>query len=328
MVCVTHDRYFLDNIAGWILEMDRGECIPFEGNYSAWLEQKQKRLAQEAKSESDKQKYLERELDWVRQGAKGRQSKSKARIQQYEELANTAAREKYEPGTIAIPTAERLGNLVLEVDGVRKAFGEDLLIEDLSFRVPPGAIVGIIGPNGAGKTTLLNVLSTLDRPDSGSVVVDGIEVAGLRDKALARFRNAHIGFVFQFHQLLPEFNALENAMLPALVGGRSESEAEAAAMARLEELGLAARAKHLPSQLSGGEQQRAAVARALVNDPPLLFADEPSGNLDSANADALHDLFFDLRERHGLTIALVTHNEGLADRADRQIRLRDGLVEV
>jgi len=191
-----------------------------------------------------------------------------------------------------------------------------------------GEVVSIVGPSGAGKTTLLNVLSTLDRPDSGSVVVDGIEVAGLKDKALAQFRNAHIGFVFQFHQLLPEFNALENAMLPALVGGRSEAEAEAAAMARLEELGLAARAKHLPSQLSGGEQQRVAVARALVNDPPLLFADEPSGNLDSANADALHDLFFDLRDRHGLTIALVTHNEGLAERADRQIRLRDGLVEA
>ena len=169
VVCVTHDRYFLDNIAGWILEMDRGECIPFEGNYSAWLEQKQKRLAQEAKSESDKQKYLERELDWVRQGAKGRQSKSKARIQQYEELANTAAREKYEPGTIAIPTAERLGNLVLEVDGVRKAFGEDLLIEDLSFRVPPGAIVGIIGPNGAGKSTLFKMITGAETPDSGSV---------------------------------------------------------------------------------------------------------------------------------------------------------------
>ena len=191
-----------------------------------------------------------------------------------------------------------------------------------------GEVVSIVGPSGAGKTTLLNVLSTLDRPDSGSVVVNGVDLSGLKDKALAQFRNAHIGFVFQFHQLLPEFNALENAMLPALVGGRSEAEAEAAAMARLEELGLAARAKHLPSQLSGGEQQRVAVARALVNDPPLLFADEPSGNLDSANADALHDLFFDLRDRHGLTIALVTHNEGLADRADRQIRLRDGLVEA
>lgn len=190
-----------------------------------------------------------------------------------------------------------------------------------------GEVVSIVGPSGAGKTTLLNVLSTLDRPDSGSVVVNGVDLSGLKDKALAQFRNAHIGFVFQFHQLLPEFNALENAMLPALVGGRSEAEAEAAAMARLEELGLAARAKHLPSQLSGGEQQRVAVARALVNDPPLLFADEPSGNLDSANADALHDLFFDLRDRHGLTIALVTHNEGLADRADRQIRLRDGRIE-
>ena len=191
-----------------------------------------------------------------------------------------------------------------------------------------GEVVSIVGPSGAGKTTLLNVLSTLDRPDSGSVVVNGEDLSGLKDKALAQFRKAHIGFVFQFHQLLPEFNALENAMLPALVGGRSEAEAEAAARARLEELGLAARAKHLPSQLSGGEQQRVAVARALVNDPPLLFADEPSGNLDSANADALHDLFFDLRDRHGLTIALVTHNEGLADRADRQIRLRDGRVEA
>ena len=211
---------------------------------------------------------------------------------------------------------------------IHKAHGDLQVLRGVDVSLAAGEVVSIVGPSGAGKTTLLNVLSTLDRPDSGSVVVDGIEVAGLKDKALAQFRNAHIGFVFQFHQLLPEFNALENAMLPALVGGRSEAEAEAAAMARLEELGLAARAKHLPSQLSGGEQQRVAVARALVNDPPLLFADEPSGNLDSANADALHDLFFDLRNRHGLTIALVTHNEGLAERADRQIRLRDGLVEA
>lgn len=217
---------------------------------------------------------------------------------------------------------------MLNATGIHKAHGDLQVLRGVDVSLAAREVVSIVGPSGAGKTTLLNVLSTLDRPDSGSVVVDGIEVAGLRDKALARFRNAHIGFVFQFHQLLPEFNALENAMLPALVGGRSEAEAEAAAMARLEELGLAARAKHLPSQLSGGEQQRVAVARALVNDPPLLFADEPSGNLDSANADALHDLFFDLRERHGLTIALVTHNEGLADRADRQIRLRDGLVEA
>ena len=211
---------------------------------------------------------------------------------------------------------------------IHKAHGDLQVLRGVDVSLAAGEVVSIVGPSGAGKTTLLNVLSTLDRPDRGSVVVDGIEVAGLKDKALAQFRNAHIGFVFQFHQLLPEFNALENAMLPALVGGRSEAEAEAAAMARLEELGLAARAKHLPSQLSGGEQQRVAVARALVNDPPLLFADEPSGNLDSANAEALHDLFFDLRDRHGLTIALVTHNEGLAERADRQIRLRDGRVEA
>ena len=210
---------------------------------------------------------------------------------------------------------------------IHKRHGDLEVLRGVDVTLAAGEVVSIVGPSGAGKTTLLNVLSTLDRPDSGSVVVNGVDLSGLKDKALAQFRNAHIGFVFQFHQLLPEFNALENAMLPALVGERSEAEAEAAAMARLEELGLAARAKHLPSQLSGGEQQRVAVARALVNDPPLLFADEPSGNLDSANADALHDLFFDLRDRHGLTIALVTHNEGLAERADRQIRLRDGRIE-
>ena len=216
---------------------------------------------------------------------------------------------------------------MLKATGIHKSHDDLQVLRGVDVSLSAGEVVSIVGPSGAGKTTLLNVLSTLDRPDSGSVVVDGIELAMLKDKSLARFRNAHIGFVFQFHQLLPEFNALENAMLPALVGGRSEAEAKAAAMAKLEELGLAARAKHLPSQLSGGEQQRVAVARALVNNPPLLFADEPSGNLDTANADALHDLFFDLRERHGLTIALVTHNEGLAKRADRQIRLRDGLVQ-
>ena len=216
---------------------------------------------------------------------------------------------------------------MLVASEIHKRHGDLEVLRGVDVTLTAGEVVSIVGPSGAGKTTLLNVLSTLDRADSGSVVVNGVDLSGLKDKALAQFRNAHIGFVFQFHQLLPEFNALENAMLPALVGGRSEAEAEAAAMARLEELGLAARAKHLPSQLSGGEQQRVAVARALVNDPPLLFADEPSGNLDSANADALHDLFFDLRDRHGLTIALVTHNEGLAERADRQIRLRDGRIE-
>ena len=216
---------------------------------------------------------------------------------------------------------------MLQATGIHKSHGDLEVLKGVDVALAAGEVVSIVGPSGAGKTTLLNVLSTLDRADSGSVVVDGTDLSSLRDKALARFRNAHIGFVFQFHQLLPEFNALENAMLPALVGGRSEAEATEAAMLRLEELGLAARAKHLPSQLSGGEQQRVAVARALVNNPPLLFADEPSGNLDSANADALHDLFFDLRDRHGLSIALVTHNEGLAERADRQIRLRDGVIE-
>ena len=216
---------------------------------------------------------------------------------------------------------------MLEATGIHKSHGDLEVLRGVDVSLTAGEVVSIVGPSGAGKTTLLNVISTLDRPNRGSVTVDGIDLAGLKDEARARFRNAHIGFVFQFHQLLPEFNALENAMLPALVGGKSEKEAEASAMAKLTELGLAARAKHLPSQLSGGEQQRVAVARALVNDPPLLFADEPSGNLDTANAEALHDLFFDLRDRHGLTIALVTHNEGLAERADRQIRLRDGRIQ-
>jgi lipoprotein-releasing system ATP-binding protein len=216
---------------------------------------------------------------------------------------------------------------MLTATGIHKSHDDLQVLRGVDVSLSAGEVVSIVGPSGAGKTTLLNVLSTLDRPDSGSVVVNGIDLATLKDKSLARFRNAHIGFVFQFHQLLPEFNALENAMLPALVGGQPEAQAEAAAMARLQELGLESRAKHLPSQLSGGEQQRVAVARALVNDPPLLFADEPSGNLDTANANALHDLFFDLRDRHGLTIALVTHNEVLAERADRQIRLRDGRVQ-
>ena len=217
---------------------------------------------------------------------------------------------------------------MLKATGIHKSHGDLHVLRGVDVSLTAGEVVSIVGPSGAGKTTLLNVLSTLDRADSGSVIVENTDLSTLRDKALARFRNTHIGFVFQFHQLLPEFNALENAMLPALVGGTSEKEAEAAAMARLEELGLAARAKHLPSQLSGGEQQRVAVARALVNNPPLLFADEPSGNLDTANAESLHDLFFDLRDRHGLTIALVTHNEGLAKRADRQIRLRDDKIEA
>ena len=187
---------------------------------------------------------------------------------------------------------------MLEATGIHKSHGDLEVLRGVDVSLTAGEVVSIVGPSGAGKTTLLNVISTLDRPNRGSVTVDGIDLAGLKDKALARFRNAHIGFVFQFHQLLPEFNALENAMLPALVGGKSEKEAEASAMAKLKELGLAARAKHLPSQLSGGEQQRVAVARALVNDPPLLFADEPSGNLDTANAEALHDLFFEIGRAH------------------------------
>ena len=214
---------------------------------------------------------------------------------------------------------------MLKATGIHKSHGDLHVLRGVDVSLTAGEVVSIVGPSGAGKTTLLNVLSTLDRADSGSVIVENTNLSTLRDKALARFRNTHIGFVFQFHQLLPEFNALENAMLPALVGGTSEKEAEAAAMARLEELGLAARAKHLPSQLSGGEQQRVAVARALVNNPPLLFADEPSGNLDSENGRVIQDLFFQLKEELGLTLVVVTHDQEFANRFPRLYKLRNGV---
>ncbi|MEC8275013.1 MAG: energy-dependent translational throttle protein EttA, partial [Pseudomonadota bacterium] len=265
VVCVTHDRYFLDNIAGWILEMDRGECIPFEGNYSAWLEQKQKRLAQEAKSESDKQKYLERELDWVRQGAKGRQSKSKARVQQYEELANTAAREKYEPGTIAIPTAERLGNLVLEVDGVRKAFGEDLLIEDLSFRVPPGAIVGIIGPNGAGKSTLFKMITGAETPDSGSVRLG---------------ETVSLGYVDQSRDHLNDKNSVWQEIsdgLDMIDVGKTQMPSRAYVGAFNFKGGDQQKSV---GQLSGGERNRVHLAKMLKTGANFILLDEPTNDLD------------------------------------------------
>ena len=309
VVCVTHDRYFLDNIAGWILEMDRGECIPFEGNYSAWLEQKQKRLAQEAKSESDKQKYLERELDWVRQGAKARQSKSKARIQQYEELANTAAREKYEPGTIAIPTAERLGNLVLEVDGVRKAFGEDLLIEDLSFRVPPGAIVGIIGPNGAGKSTLFKMITGAETPDSGSVRLG---------------ETVSLGYVDQSRDHLNDQNSVWQEIsdgLDMIDVGKTQMPSRAYVGAFNFKGGDQQKSV---GQLSGGERNRVHLAKMLKTGANLILLDEPTNDLD---VDTLRSLEEALQKFAGCAM-VISHDRWFLDRLATHILAYEGESHV
>ncbi len=215
---------------------------------------------------------------------------------------------------------------MISLRGIRKSYGNLTVLDGIDLDISPAEIVSIVGPSGAGKTTLLQILGTLDRPDSGTVSYDGQMVLDLPDNRLARFRNRNIGFVFQFHQLLPEFTTLENAALPALIGGESRAEAFARAEGLLRDLGLGERLGHRPAQLSGGERQRAAVARALVNKPSVILADEPSGSLDSRNRRELHDLFIDLRAKTGTTFVIVTHDESLADRSDRIVHLADGRV--
>ena len=213
---------------------------------------------------------------------------------------------------------------MIQATNIVKRFGDLEVLRGVDLTVKSGEIVSIVGASGAGKTTLLQILGTLDMPDSGEVSVDGESTSGLSRRELSAFRNAHMGFVFQFHRLLPEFNALENVLMPAWIAGAPQRESRERAAQLLDDLGLGHRLDHNPSELSGGEQQRVAVARALMNQPSVLLADEPSGNLDSENAAKLHDLFFELRERHGQTIVLVTHNEQLAQRADRMLRMADG----
>ncbi|WP_295993502.1 ABC transporter ATP-binding protein [uncultured Alistipes sp.] len=209
---------------------------------------------------------------------------------------------------------------------IRKSFGALEVLRGVSLDVSRGEVVSVVGASGAGKTTLLQILGTLSRPDAGQLLVDGVDVAKLGDRALSRFRNERIGFVFQFHHLLAEFTALENVCIPGYIGGRPRSEVERRAAELLAMMGLTARRDHKPGQLSGGEQQRVAIARALVNSPAVLLADEPSGNLDSRNRDEIHRLFFDLRERLGQTTVIVTHDEGLAAMADRRIVMSDGMI--
>lgn len=215
---------------------------------------------------------------------------------------------------------------MLDVQNITKKYGELSILKGISFTVNKGEIVSIVGSSGAGKTTLLQILGTLDQPSSGSFTINGINPFLLNQKELARFRNKNIGFVFQFHQLLPEFNALENVMIPSLIQGLSKKEAKEKASYLLQQVGLSDRFSHRPNELSGGEQQRIAVCRALVNSPKVVFADEPSGNLDSRNAEELHELFFKLRTEFNQSFIIVTHNNRLAEQADRTITLQDGLI--
>lgn len=216
---------------------------------------------------------------------------------------------------------------MIDIKGITKSFGSLQVLKGIDLHIDKGEVVSIVGPSGAGKTTLLQIIGTLDRPDSGSIIVEGIDVRKLSTKQLSDFRNQHIGFVFQFHQLLPEFTAIENIMIPAFIAGKSNSEAKKRAQELLEFMGLADRAQHKPNELSGGEKQRVAVARALVNNPAVILADEPSGSLDSKNKQELHQLFFDLRDKFGQTFVIVTHDENLAQITDRTIKMRDGLLE-
>ena len=216
---------------------------------------------------------------------------------------------------------------MIRVEKLNKSFGSLQVLRDIDLSIERGEVVSIVGASGAGKTTLLHLLGTLLRPDSGHIFYDDVDVSTLDEKALSRFRNRNVGFVFQFHNLLPEFTALENVCMPALIAGRTMEEASAEAMKLLDFLNVTARANHKPAQLSGGEQQRFAVARALINHPAVVLADEPSGNLDTRHAAELHDLFFQLREQYQQTFVIVTHNTTLAQKSDRQITLRDGQVE-
>ena len=215
---------------------------------------------------------------------------------------------------------------MIELQGITKSFGTLQVLKGIDLMIEKGEVVSIVGPSGAGKTTLLQIIGTLDKADTGTILLNGTEVSCLKEKELSAFRNRQIGFVFQFHQLLPEFTALENVMIPAFIAGVSSKEANEHAIRILDFMGLAERASHKPNELSGGEKQRVAVARALINHPQVILADEPSGSLDTRNKEELHALFFELRDQMNQTFVIVTHDEQLASQTDRTIHIRDGVV--
>lgn len=215
---------------------------------------------------------------------------------------------------------------MIDINGITKSFGALRVLKGIDLHVDKGEIVSIVGPSGAGKTTLLQIIGTLDKPDSGSIVIAGQNISDMKSKSLAKFRCTNIGFVFQFHQLLPEFTALENVMIPSFIAGNSYKESRERAMELLNFMKLADRANHRPKELSGGENQRVAVARALINNPAVILADEPSGSLDTKNKTELHKLFFDLRDKMGQTFVIVTHDESLALLTDRTIHMKDGII--
>ncbi len=215
---------------------------------------------------------------------------------------------------------------MIQIEGITKSFGQLQVLKGIDLNIDKGEVVSIVGPSGAGKTTLLQIIGTLDRADAGRVIINGTDVSRMKEKELSAFRNREIGFVFQFHQLLPEFTALENVTIPAMIKGVSAHDARKQALDMLKFLGLSDRASHKPAELSGGEKQRVAVARALINNPSVVLADEPSGSLDTKNKEELHNLFFELRDKLGQTFVIVTHDEGLASQTDRTIHMLDGRI--
>ncbi len=309
VVAVTHDRYFLDNVAGWILELDRGQGLPFEGNYTSWLEQKQSRLAQEEKSESARQKVLSQELEWVRQGPKGRQAKSKARLQAYDTLLSEAANKAPEPGQIKVPPGPRLGDLVIEATGVNKAFGDKLLMEDVNFKIPKGAIVGIIGPNGAGKTTLFRMITGQEAPDNGSMAVGD---------------TVKLGYVDQSRESLEA----GKTVWEEISGGHDIIEIGKHTMASRAYVGAfnfkSADQQKKVGQLSGGERNRVHMAKMLKRDANVLLLDEPTNDLD---VDTLRSLEEALLEFAGCAL-ITSHDRWFLDRIATHIIAFEGNSQV